>query len=115
MWDFFWIILKYTFFLPWIILVNILQFIFGDLAGSIIGHLLAAYLYINFFFLSKSSCDSYRSSNDDNDYYYDDPPEPYSVAEHNGRAYDCYDDYPRCHDGSPDMRYAENYQHADDD
>jgi len=37
------------------------------------------------------------------------------IASHNGRTYDDVDDYPRCNDGSPDMRYAENYRHADDD
>jgi hypothetical protein len=46
---------------------------------------------------------------------YDCADDAYWIAPHNGRCYDADNDYPRCADGSPDMRYAENYTHADDD
>ena len=74
---------------------------------------------------SGSSCggggynynDDYDNDDYHNDYHNDDYYNPSSVAPHNGRSYDFEDgeDYPRCGDGSPDMRYSENYTHADDD
>lgn len=63
--------------------------------------------------ISPCSYNSPRNYYDDYDFDYVD--EPGWIAPHNGRCYDSSNDYPRCADGSPDMRYAENYTHADDD
>ncbi len=101
-----WPIFKYTIFLPWLGIVSI----FGDFLGHIVAFFLYCVALMYFSVNAEKHTSSGYSGYKDPD---DDQSESYYKAPHNGRCYGIGDDYPRTRNGSPDMRYSENYPDRD--
>ncbi len=105
------------FYIPLLILfVNMLGLGFWSLVIPAVIALIFKIIYVEHFkptsqnrkHIKTGRC-SYENYENDNDY------NAYWKAPHNGRYYEPGEDCPRSNDGSPDMRYSENYRHADED